>query len=73
MPVVTIKIAKGRSIETKRSVVSKITDILEKELKVKREWITIFFDEYERENWASCGELHLDKLGPGSGMENKKF
>jgi 4-oxalocrotonate tautomerase len=32
---------------------------------VKRDWVTMLFDENERENWATGGELH--KFGQGFG------
>jgi len=29
--------------------------------------VTVLIEEYERENWATGGELHADKFGPGFG------
>lgn len=68
MPVISVRIGKGRSIETKRAAAQAITDAVVASLGVKREWVTILFEEYERENWASDGQLHIDKFGPGHGM-----
>ncbi|CAH1673751.1 tautomerase family protein [Chelatococcus asaccharovorans] len=67
MPVITIRIGKGRPIETKRAAARAITDAVVSTLGVRREWVTILFDEYDRENWATGGELHADKFGPGFG------
>ncbi|MEP9351425.1 tautomerase family protein [Xanthobacter sp. KR7-225] len=67
MPVITVRIGKGRPIETKRAAVQAITDAVVSALGVRREWVTILFDEYDRENWATGGELHVDKFGPGFG------
>jgi 4-oxalocrotonate tautomerase len=49
MPIVVVKMAKGRSIEQKRKLVKAITDV------------------FERENWATGGQLHIDKFGKGFG------
>ncbi len=67
MPVITIRIGKGRPVETKRVAARAITDAVVSTLGVQREWVTILFDEYDRENWATGGELHIDKFGAGFG------
>jgi 4-oxalocrotonate tautomerase len=71
MPIVSIKIAKGRSIEQKRNLVQSITDSVVSTLDVKPEWVTVLIEELDRENWATGGELHIDKLGVGCGKETK--
>lgn len=63
MPIITVKLAKGRSIEQKRELVKAITAAAVRVLEVKPEWVSIVIDEYDRENWASGGELHADKFG----------
>jgi len=63
MPIVNIKIAKGRSIEQKKKLVKDITDVVVKDLDLRPEWVTVLIDEYDRENWASGGELHSEKYG----------
>lgn len=72
MPVITIKIGKGRSIEKKRALVEAMTKVVVETLDVKPEWVTILLDEYERENWATAGQLHADTLGPGCGKAGVK-
>jgi len=72
MPVITVRIGKGRTIETKRAAAQAITDAAAAALGVKREWVTILFDEYDRGNWATGGELHVDKFGPGYGTTGTK-
>ena len=69
MPVITIKIAKGRSLEQKRELAKAITDSVVSTLDVKAKWVTVLIDEFERENWSTGGELHIDKFGPGHGAE----
>jgi len=72
MPIVNIKIAKGRSIEQKKKLVKDITDVVVKDLDLRPEWVTVLIDEYDRENWASGGELHSEKYGTGFGKEGIK-
>ena len=65
MPIVQIKLTKGRTEEKKATIAKKITKIVSDELDVKEEWVTVLFDEYEKENWATCGEFHSKKSSPG--------
>lgn len=71
MPVITVKIAKGRDVKTKREFVKAVTDSAVKILKVKSEWVTVLIEEFDRKNWASGGELHYDKFGKGFGKKTK--
>jgi len=64
MPFITIKMDKGRSVETKRKVAAAVTDAIVKALGSKPEWITVVFEDYERENWSIGGALQLDRHGP---------
>jgi 4-oxalocrotonate tautomerase len=54
MPVINVRIGKGRSLETKRFAARAITEAVVVSLGVEREWVTVLFDEYDRENWASA-------------------
>ena len=69
MPIITVQLGKGRSEATKQSVAEKITNLVVEELDVEREWVTVLFQEYERENWASDGTLHSIKYGKGFGKD----
>ncbi len=69
MPVVNIKIVKGRSVEKKRDLVKAVTDAVVQALEVKPEWVTVIIEEHGREDWATGGELHIDKYGPGFGKQ----
>ena len=69
MPIINVKMAKGRTIEQKRQLVKILTQETASILDVKPEWITVIIDEYERENWSSGGNLHIDKFGTGFGKE----
>jgi len=61
MPFITIQIAKGHSLEKKRELAQAVTDTLVSNLGTKPEWVTIHIDEFDRENWAVGGQLHVDK------------
>lgn len=69
MPIVTVKMAKGRPVEKKRKLAKAITDLVAKELNVEPEWVTILIEEYDRRNWATGGKLHSDKFGSGFGKK----
>lgn len=69
MPVVTVKIVKGRNAAKKRALAAAVTEALVKTIDVKPEWVTVIIDEYARENWASDGKLHSDKYGHGCGQQ----
>lgn len=72
MPIVTIKIAKGRTTDQKRELVKEITDSIVSILDVKPEWVSVLFEEFDRENWSTGGELHIDKFGAGCGKTGSK-
>ncbi|MBI5587774.1 MAG: 4-oxalocrotonate tautomerase family protein [Deltaproteobacteria bacterium] len=72
MPIVTIKLAKGRTVEEKRRLVKSVTEAVTSTTGVKPEWVTVLIDELDRENWATGGELHSDKFGEGHGRIGTK-
>lgn len=72
MPIVTVKMAKGRPVEKKRKLAKAITDIVVKELNLKPEWVTVLIEEYDRRNWATGGQLHSDKFGSGFGKKGAR-
>ena len=45
------------------NISDKATKLAVEILKVKPEMVTVIVDEYDRENWATAGELHSDKFG----------
>lgn len=69
MPIISVKMVKGRSIEKKQELCKAITREAARILDVQPEWVTVLFDEYERENWAAGGQLHAIKYGPGFGSK----
>lgn len=67
MPIVSIRIAKGRDIEVKRRLAAETTRAVAGALGLPPELVTVQIEEFDRENWATGGELHIDKFGPGFG------
>ena len=61
MPIVSIKIAKGRSLEQKRKLVQAVTQAISASIEVKPEKIWIQIDEFEPENFATNGTLMTDR------------
>lgn len=66
MPIITVKMAKGRTVEQKRVLVRALTKVAVETLDAREEWVTVLIEEYEsdRGNWAVGGELLIDTLGP---------
>ena len=69
MPYISIKLAKGRTVEQKQAFADAVTREAARLLHVESEWVTVVFDEYDRENWATGGTLHSIKLGEGCGKQ----
>ncbi len=69
MPIISVKISKGRSKDQKRNLVKVITDSVVSTLDVLPEWVSVIIEEVDRENWATGGELHIDRFGNGCGKQ----
>ena len=61
MPFVSIKIAKGRSLEQKRNLVRSVTEAISASINVQPEKVWIQIDEFEPDNFATNGRLILDR------------
>jgi 4-oxalocrotonate tautomerase len=55
MPIITIQMARGRDVDVKRRLAGEIARLLADTLDVDPEWVTVLFQEYERENWSTGG------------------
>jgi 4-oxalocrotonate tautomerase len=60
MPVVILKMKKGRSVEQKRKIVKEFTNTLVSTLKIEPELVTVMIDELEPENIGKAGKLRSD-------------
>jgi 4-oxalocrotonate tautomerase len=61
MPHIAITLLKGRTLEQKRKVAARVTDVLAEEAGAKREDTTVAFVEVDRESFAHGGVLVADK------------
>jgi 4-oxalocrotonate tautomerase len=61
MPHVEITLLKGRTLEQKRKVAARITDVLAEDAGAKRNDTTVAFVEVDRESFAHGGTLVADK------------
>jgi 4-oxalocrotonate tautomerase len=64
MPHVQITMLQGRSTEQKRRAAKRITEVLQEELKVSPEKLTITFVEVPRDSYARSGILISDREPP---------
>lgn len=62
MPVIHINIRNVLSVEQKRDVARKITDVIETSLGIDRQRTEIFFHDIPDENFAKGGVLLVDEL-----------
>ena len=55
MPMVTIKILEGRTVEQKRALVQKVTEALTETIGARAEAVSIVIEDMKRENYAHGG------------------
>ena len=56
MPVVTINMIEGRSLEKKHALIREVTDAVEKTLEAPRQSIRVIIQEVPPEHWGVAGE-----------------
>lgn len=61
MPIVTIDLVEGRTLEQKREVARRITDAIAELLKTTPDSVTIVFRDSPRTNFARAGVLLSDR------------
>lgn len=61
MPVVTVQVWKGRSVDQKRALCRAITDAMVQHMGVNPDGLHIIIQDYELENWARAGVLGVDR------------
>jgi 4-oxalocrotonate tautomerase len=60
MPLVSLKILSGRTLEQKRALVKDVTEAVVKNLKVNPDAVIVDVIEYSKENFAKAGKLYSD-------------
>jgi 4-oxalocrotonate tautomerase len=61
MPLVTVHLLEGRTLDQKRRLVARITDALIEEASARREMIQVRFLEVSKEDWGRGGLLGIDR------------
>ncbi len=61
MPSIQITMLKGRTIEQKRKLVERITDVMVEEAKTAKDGVVVTILEVEREDYARGGVLMADR------------
>ncbi len=61
MPVVTIQLWEGRTLEQKRALVRAITAAMVEHADVKPDGLHVILQEVPRENWGRAGVLGVDQ------------
>jgi 4-oxalocrotonate tautomerase len=61
MPIVTVELMEGRSLDQKRALALRLTDAVVDSLAVARESVQVHFAEMRRDNVAINGVLQIDK------------
>jgi 4-oxalocrotonate tautomerase len=60
MPIVTIELIEGRSVEQKREMAKKITETITEITKIPKDAVEIIFNDMKKENYSKGGLLAID-------------
>ena len=61
MPVVTVQLWEGRTVEQKRALVKAITDAMVEHAGANPDALHVILQEIPRENWGRAGVLGIDR------------
>jgi 4-oxalocrotonate tautomerase len=61
MPVVTVQMWEGRTVEQKRALVKAITDAMVEHAGANPDALHVILQEIPRENWGRAGVLGVDR------------
>jgi 4-oxalocrotonate tautomerase len=61
MPVVTVQLWEGRTLEQKRALVQAITDAMVEHAGADPSGLHVILQEIPKENWARAGVLGIDR------------
>lgn len=57
MPVVTVQQSSGRTMEQKQLLMQRISEAFKEAYKIPPESVTVFFSEYDENQWGKAGCL----------------
>lgn len=72
-PIITIKMAVGRTPEQRQEFAKAVTLAAVQHLNVESPWVNVLFDEYPSGCRATDGTLHSVRFGPGCGKDGAKI
>lgn len=61
MPIVTVAMVEGRSVEEKRQLAKRVTDDINEVCGVDKEKVTVRFEDMLKHDYAKGGQLFCDK------------
>ena len=61
MPLVQITMLSGRTVDQKRKIAQRITEVMVEEARTQREAVVVTFHELSKESYSSGGVLVADK------------
>lgn len=60
MPFITIKVLEGKTLEQKRQLVEKMTNVVSETFEINKENVFIFFEDLKKEDFGKHGKLYID-------------
>lgn len=64
MPVLTVQLWEGRTVEQKRNLVKALTDAMVEHAGARPDALHVILQEISRENWGLAGVLGIDRSDP---------
>ena len=64
MPTIRVELFAGRTVEQKRALAQALTEATVRTLGGSADAVDVIFNDVERHDWASAGQLWCDKAPP---------
>jgi 4-oxalocrotonate tautomerase len=61
MPIVTIELIEGRTVDQKREIAKQITETIKNITNAPEDVIEVIFHDLKKENYSKGGKLFIDK------------